>query len=198
MGSTETPFQQIILPKELLSSFPGSWFVVGGWAIDLFLGFQSRDHKDLEIGVYRSNQIDLKSFLQSWKFVKVVQGVSESWTDGEFLSSPVHEIHAQSESEPQTELEILLQEETDMKWVYRRNASIRADKRSIVLSSAAGIPYLSPEIVLLYKAKQQRGKDEADFALVRDRLGGEQRLWLKAAIETCHPGHSWLAQLYSK
>jgi len=195
MDSLQMPFQPIIQLQELLKSFRCSWFVVGGWAIDLFLGHQSRAHKDLEIGISRSNQTDLKSYLRSRKFMKVAEGELSPWIDGEWLESPVHEIHARSEQEQPYEVEILLQNETERQWIFRRNASIRADKSSIVLSSADGVPYLSPEIVLLYKAKQPRDKDEADFASVRDRLGHERRLWLRAAVETCHPGHSWLAQL---
>jgi hypothetical protein len=28
------------------------WWVAGGWALDLFVGHQSRSHKDLDIGIF--------------------------------------------------------------------------------------------------------------------------------------------------
>src|ERR1700728_4765166 len=34
-----------------LDGLPVPWAVVGGWAIDLFIGHQTRDHEDLEIAI---------------------------------------------------------------------------------------------------------------------------------------------------
>ena len=34
---------------ELLGGIRARWFVVGGWALDLFHGRQTREHEDLEI-----------------------------------------------------------------------------------------------------------------------------------------------------
>jgi len=35
------------------SGFKGFWCVAGGWAIDMFLGKQTRPHEDMEIVVLR-------------------------------------------------------------------------------------------------------------------------------------------------
>ncbi|MCL4541605.1 MAG: hypothetical protein M1396_04620 [Chloroflexi bacterium] len=40
----------------LLTDFDRPWFIAGGWAIDLFLGRQTRAHKDVEIAVLRQDQ----------------------------------------------------------------------------------------------------------------------------------------------
>jgi hypothetical protein len=45
-------------PEEVSSRLSGStarWYVVAGWAIDLFRGRQSRPHEDIEIGVPRED-----------------------------------------------------------------------------------------------------------------------------------------------
>jgi uncharacterized protein YecT (DUF1311 family) len=54
---------------------------------------------------------------------------------------------------------------------------------------------MAPEIVLLFKAKHARPKDEADFAGTLDALGVAQRAWLADALATVHPGHPWLQLL---
>jgi hypothetical protein len=58
-----------------------------------------------------------------------------------------------------------------------------------------GIPYGRPEVVLLYKAKHTRPKDDADFAAVLPRLERERRRWLREALELVHPAHRWLPDL---
>ncbi|MBO0793003.1 MAG: aminoglycoside adenylyltransferase, partial [Ktedonobacteraceae bacterium] len=58
-----------------------------------------------------------------------------------------------------------------------------------------GIPYLAPEIQLLYKSRGLRSKDEADFDSTLLYLDQERRQWLAQALTIVHPGHPWLAQL---
>jgi len=57
------------------------------------------------------------------------------------------------------------------------------------------LPYLAPEIVLLYKAKEPRASDEADFTATEPALPIESRRWLARAVERCHPGHAWRERL---
>jgi hypothetical protein len=38
-----------------LASVHVPWWVAGGWALDLFLGRQTRPHKDLDVGILRKN-----------------------------------------------------------------------------------------------------------------------------------------------
>ena len=52
---------------------------------------------------------------------------------------------------------------------------------------------LAPEIILLYKLRTVKSVDyKQDYNLVIDKLGDEQRVWLKSAIEIEYPeGHEW-------
>ena len=61
--------------------------------------------------------------------------------------------------------------------------------------SDVGIPFLSPEVVLLYKAKNPTAVDQIDFENVCQVLKTEPRLWLKEAMGCCYPGHFWLGIL---
>jgi hypothetical protein len=57
------------------------------------------------------------------------------------------------------------------------------------------IPYLAPEIVLLFKAKAPTEKDEADLAVTLPMLTRHQIEWLQKALEIVHPKQQWTAQL---
>ena len=54
-----------------------------------------------------------------------------------------------------------------------------------------------PEVVLLFKAKHAREKDDGDFDAALPHLEPERRRWLADALELVHPGHRWLARLAS-
>jgi hypothetical protein len=56
--------------------------------------------------------------------------------------------------------------------------------------SGAGIPYMSLESVLMFKAKHLREKDQADFEKVLPLLDDQQFEWLRVNPELVHPGHT--------
>jgi hypothetical protein len=49
-------------------------------------------------------------------------------------------------------------------WLFRRDSRVRRPLATIGSVTTDGIPYMAPEIQLLYKAKASRPQDEADFA----------------------------------
>ena len=59
--------------------------------------------------------------------------------------------------------------------------------------SADGIPYLKPEICLLFKAKAVRDKDRVDFEAALTWMSPAQRTWLHTALERVHPDHEWIS-----
>lgn len=189
------------LPREvstaaaLMRGFPARWCIAGGWALDLFLGRPTRSHADTDLALFREDQVHLHTHLAGWTFRKVVNGVLEDWPAGEWLASPVHEIHVQSPDDPNLTLEFLLNERIGQQWAFRRDPQVRCPAREVIVASAAGLPVLCPAVVLLYKAKHVRAVDEIDFGAVRSHLAVEQREWLRAALERVHPGHAWLTSL---
>ncbi len=44
-------FKKCKYVSNIMSDFKQPWFFAGGWAIDLFLGKETRIHEDIEIGV---------------------------------------------------------------------------------------------------------------------------------------------------
>lgn len=187
------PFEKCMHIKTVMSDFNKNWFFAGGWAIDLFLEKKTRDHHDIEIGIFREDQIELKHFLSNWEFKKVLKGEFSSWNN-EYLELPVHEIHAIN-NENKHELEILLNESDSENWKFRRDLRISYPLGSVFRYSDTGLPYLAPEIVLLYKVKNTREKDYKDFLSVKDILDSKQQNWLRQAIKIHEPKHEWLQLL---
>jgi hypothetical protein len=61
----------------LLQGVDAPWYIAGGWAIDLFLGGQRRDHEDLEIAVPSSRFDDVVEALPDFEFF-VITGPGEA------------------------------------------------------------------------------------------------------------------------
>jgi len=80
-------------------------------------------------------------------------------------------------------------------WVCRRDETIRLPYSQIIRRTAEGIPYLAPELVLLFKAKHARAKDQADFDGTIPLMTPAQRTALAGLLARVHPGHCWLAKL---
>jgi hypothetical protein len=58
-----------------------------------------------------------------------------------------------------------------------------------------GVPFLRPEIVLLYKSSERSPKNDADFAATKPQLSQAAALWLHGAIAACDGQHPWLLRL---
>jgi len=96
---------------------------------------------------------------------------------------------------------VLFEESRDGYWVYRRNAAIQRSIKEIGLVTDDGIPYLRPEIQLLYKAggSSCRKTDLDDLESVLPALTDEAREWLLISLHTEFPkGHDWIKILNRK
>ena len=178
---------------EWMRLFEGKWMVAGGWAIDLHIGEETRKHEDIEVAIFRDEQHHLGPLLAGCETMAVDQGRMFHWNMEKRLEQPVHEIHVSKEGEVQ--LEILLNERSRGSFRFRRNEDITFPLSRMNLQSEFGIPYLNPEIVLLYKSKNTMKKDEVDFIHLLPHLNEYQREWLKQALIHTEPNHPWLLKL---
>lgn len=179
----------------LMSGFPAPWCVAGGWAIDLFLGRMTRAHDDVDVAVFREDQRAIHDCWPHWSKQKVVAGTFQDWPADEWLSLPIHEIHIQSPDEPPRVVEFLLNERDGERWIFRRNPAVTLPIGESIRTGAGGVPILAPAVVLLYKAKNPRPKDEEDFQVTVPHMAAGDREWLARALELVHPAHAWLAKL---
>jgi Aminoglycoside-2''-adenylyltransferase len=172
-------------PKEvatLLAPVEAPWYVAGGWAIDLFLGGQTREHADIEIAVPREPAVEVFKALDGYELCPV--GSHQTWV-----------------REPATgawKLDVTLEPSAGRTWVFRRDERIRMPLAQAIERTADGVPYGCPEIVLLFKAKHAREKDDADFTTVLPHLAPQRRRWLADALALVHPCHRWLRALQAK
>jgi len=195
MRPLSEPFAPVVHAAEVMRGLPAPWFVAGGWAIDLLVGRVTREHEDIEVSILRRNQLELRRHLATWDVRKVVESRLSPWADDERLEPPTHEVHARREDGDLRHLEILFEEASGGLWRFRRDPRIRRRFEDIGRVSPQRIPYLAPEIVLLYKAKGIRPRDEDDFAVTAPLLSPDQRTWLSDALRACHPNHPWIARL---
>jgi hypothetical protein len=188
-----------IRPEEiarLLSGFAGPWWICGGWALDLFLGRETRRHDDLDVALLRHDQPALFRHLRDWDLHYATPAHTlEPW-DGHRLEPPIHGIWARRSTErtaPWT-CEFLLNEQRDGEWAFRGNEAVRRLTKDLG-DERNGVPFLRPEIALLYKSSERSPKNETDFAAVRPHLSREASLWLRAALESCDDRHPWIEAL---
>lgn len=165
-------------------------------AIDLFLGRQTRQHADTDVVLLRRDQLEAHGVLVSWQLFKAdPPGQLQARPEDEFLPVGVHDIWCRPDPSAPWRLQFMLGESEDETWICRRDDSIRLPIDRLGLTSPDGLPYLRPEVQLLFKANGLRPKDEADFAACLPVLDERARAWLLAGVERCHPGHRWIKRL---
>ena len=186
-------FEHPISAAMTMVGFRRPWCIAGGWAIDLWLGEVTRQHKDVEIAILRDHQIELRDYCHGWKFrIATMDKRLVAWkdTNRQMLMLPVHELHAADRAG--RALEFLLNESDGIDWIYRRNFDVRMNLSHWILKTHSGVPVLCPQIVLLYKSKNPRAEDELDFRVAIERLTDDQRTWLKLALMRVDESHPWL------
>jgi hypothetical protein len=182
-------------PGEVAARLAGvraRWYVAGGWAIDLFLGERTRPHDDLEIAVAATDFPAVRAALAGHEFDVVGDG--RRWP----LDAAAFQRHHQTwvrDAAGVYRLDVFREPHDGDVWICRRDETLRRPYAEIVRRTPDGIPYLVPEIVLLFKAKAARPKDRADLAAALPALGPVRRAWLRRWLARVHPGHEWLPLL---
>lgn len=171
------------------------WCIVGGWALDLWHGVETRDHEDLEFTVLREDIGRFRDALQGVAFHTVGNGIVEYLPDDQEPPADIWQIWCLDIADERWKVDMMVEPGTPDIWAYKRDPGITRPRADMVLFTPDGLPYLAPEGVLLFKAKYQRAKDEADFANAVAKLLPAQRAWLTSALEAMHPGHDWLRSL---
>lgn len=191
------PVEKVV---EELARFKGQWLVAGGWCLALHLGRVARVHHDVDVVVARSDQMALQAHLleHGWELATPMEGRLEPWPRRMELHLPRHQVHAHRGDEF---IDFLLTDLSEGVWRFRREPVVLRGLEKAALRTAAGVPYLAPELALLFKSKntskpfQPRPQDEADFERVRPSLDAEQRAWLRWALTVTAPDHGWITRL---
>jgi hypothetical protein len=206
-----------------MSTFHHTWFVCGGWAVDSWLGRQTRDHGDFDITVSHDDHRALFDHLEGWHLVAHTAfepgaSTTDRW-DGRPLR-PTDHIHARPPGDANgnaldrwiispgsrpadgLDLEILLNERRSGGWVLSPEPLVAVPLDSAARESPAGLPTVVPAILMFYKATAYQGQpgyprayDKADFLALRPYLSPADRSWLEGAIVCLQAHHPWLDEL---
>lgn len=182
-------------PEEAAARLKGTavpWYVAAGWAIDLFLGSQRREHEDLELGVPADQFGAVATAFGELDFHVVTRGQVAPLAQAGELMEEAHQTWGLDRAANVWRVDLFREPASGGEWVCRRDASIRLPYPELIEHTVDGIPYARPEVVLLFKAKAARPKDESDLAAVLPRLSVERRHLLARWISVVHPGHFWL------
>jgi hypothetical protein len=181
---------------EVMRGFAAPWWIAGGWALDLWLGRETRTHQDVDLAILRGDQHKLYDTLHHWElYYATTDHRLLQLRPGQWLEPPLHGVWARPAPDAPWLCEFLLNEHEGAYWLYRRNPMVRMPLAEMGSVISGGIPILVPEIVLLYKAHEGTEKDEADFRAVLPHLSPSAVAWLVQALEETTSEHPWTAQL---
>jgi len=183
-------------PEEVavrLAEVSSRWYVVAGWALDLFRGRVTRPHEDIEIGVPAESFRNIRSAFSTYEFDVV--GSGRRWPLEDSAFNTHFQTWVRDNESGVYHLDVFRDPHDGDEWVCRRDPTIRLPYDQVIRFTDGAVPYMSPEIVLLFKAKATRIKDQKDFDDVLPLLDQRQVKWLGENLELLHPGHPWLAAL---
>lgn len=188
---------------QLFRGYPGTWWIAGGWALEAFTG-HGRSHDDIDPSVLRSElplmRKHLAGRLHVWTATRgalapLLPGDDPDGSADDVLSAGCGQVWTRRSATDPWEYDLLLSPGTPEEWVYKRDESVRLPMAE-ALWHDEGIPYLQPEIQLLYKAAGLRGKDQADFTATLPHLDERRRSWLRdALLKTTGEQHPWIEVL---
>jgi hypothetical protein len=188
------PPEPVARVSRRMENFGPARLLCGGWAVDGWLGRQTRDHGDVDLCIFRGDERAAFDHLVGWQLVAhdtPDADHADPW-DGRLLDFPAH-IHATSADG--FKLELHLNERSNGDWILCRDPRLTVALGRAAQQTAWGLPILVPELLLFYKARDVRAHDVADFHALLPRLTDSQRSWLAQAVSIVHPGHAWLPEL---
>jgi hypothetical protein len=184
-------------PSEVAHRLTGTatpWYVAAGWALDLFRGGQTRVHEDVEIGIPAASFAEIRNRFPGYAFDTVSSG--RIWENAAAnVLAATHQTWLRDPATGDYLLDVFREPHDGDTWICRRDDTIRLPYSDIIHHDDDGVPYLAPELVLLFKAKHVRPKDQADFDGTVPHMTSAQRETLAELLAHVHPGHHWLADL---
>lgn len=174
----------------LLHRMPVRWWLSGGLALDQFLGFTSRAHGDIDVGVGRSDWPLVQSALSPALDIWVAHEGALFAIDEGKVDEAVHSLWARENGKAPWRVQFNLEEVTDGIWRYRRDSRIQLPLDGLTWHSGQ-LRCIRPAVQMLWKSRTPTAKDELDYEAVIHRLDVTDSRWLGEAIRVAHPLSPW-------
>jgi hypothetical protein len=180
----------------LFADAPFQWAVAGGYCIEQFVGRPFRPHEDVDILIFRDQQLAAQAWLGDWcLYAADPPGHLRRWNEGEFLNLGIHDIWAHRPEVDAWQFQLMVAEHDADGWFFRKDPAIRGP-RDELLTRYGGVPCVRIELQLFYKARSARPKDDQDFEACLPLLSSASKARLASMIRQLFPdGHPWLARL---
>ncbi len=186
-------------PKQIANLLPDlnvPYWIAGGFALEIFVGRNYREHTDLDIVIRRDDQHIFRHHLSDYAFFAAAPpGKLRVWPKDERLPKLINDVWVKEQSEGPFVFQIMFLETDGEYWVYRRDTTIRGHLHNFGLVTKDGFPIIAPHIQLLYKAHRIRPKDKLDFDTCLAYLSKWQKSWLATTLKKVYGKHPWLNQL---
>lgn len=209
--------------NELLLKGDFEYAFCGGFAVELFLDKEVRRHGDIDIAVYWRDRDKIIRYMQSlgWHVYEMCgNGIAHHITDINRQIKAKRNIfcfkedcelvklkpygekdmyYLEFDSKGQSSfnfIEYLFNDRTETEFLYARNHDIGLELTEAILFRA-GIPFLSPELILLYKSTDiAREGYQLDFDSAIPPMSSRRKSWLKNALNIMYPqGHPWIRDI---
>jgi Aminoglycoside-2''-adenylyltransferase len=178
---------------EVLGDFARPWWIAGGWAIDAFTR-TARPHEDIDVSIFRKDVPELRRALDKrfhlWSAGGGLRPVDDRWPEPH---PDADQIWVREHALAPWLVDVVLNGDRDGAWISRRDPAFVRPLDEVTWAANDGVCYLLPELVLIFKARLARSKDDVDFERAWPLLDGRQRAMLREYLLRELPGHRWLA-----
>ncbi|WP_273692115.1 nucleotidyltransferase domain-containing protein [Ketogulonicigenium vulgare] len=181
-----------------LARFTGDWYVVGGWALDLWHGAQTRAHEDLEFAVLADHEQPCRQALKDLTFFTAHDGTLADLPLTAPLPADIWQQWGADMNAGLWRVDMMVDRGTPDLWIYKRDPALTMPRTDAIRQTPCGIRYLAPHLALLFKAKYARDKDNADFQTALPRLTRAETADLMLWLDRFHPQHPWITALQNR
>lgn len=192
--------------RAVLGPVGAPWWVTAGMAIDLFVGRKTREHHDVDVAILRQHAELFRRELADWEIGVAMswtgvpgdsQRVLEWWEPGTPLPEKAEAIWCRPRGQELFIFELLFNSADETTWHFKRDHSIALSLVGFGLETKGGIPFVTPEVVLLHKATSIAfdEEDTQDFHAALPLMNESQRGWLRDALQGLKPDHPWIVEL---
>lgn len=160
--------------SNLLKGQP-NWFFAGGYSIDLFLGYKTRDHGDIDVGVLEPHATHLFNHLQSHdlQIYTAEKGVLTKFKTQDLNAGGDNFWVSDGES---YRLQVLTYPVKDNQVIFKRNNDVRFPVKSFSFNIGSH-RILNPMVTVLFKATVSKPevKDLKDIESVLNIMPNNHR-----------------------